>query len=144
MVVVLGSNIRLRQGLVLGPSTALCRPFLKHCNLTNKAIGTIWRALSKPFRRRQGPYSRPLLLYVGTPSAFAPALEYRLRVHGVAKPALMDVPIYFWYTIILLYMLVCHILLPLRFGRLSVLSLYKEDYLQIFKCLFFWLHGCWG
>ena len=28
-------------GLVLGPSTALYKPFLKHCNLTNKAVGTI-------------------------------------------------------------------------------------------------------
>ena len=33
-------------GLVLGPCTALCRLFLKHCTLTNKAVGTIWRALS--------------------------------------------------------------------------------------------------
>ena len=32
--------------LVFGPSTALYRPFLKHCTLTNKAVGTIcdgWR-----------------------------------------------------------------------------------------------------
>ena len=29
---------------------------------------------------------------------------------------------------------------PLRFGWLLVLSLYKEDYLQIFKCVYFWLH----
>ena len=35
-------------GLVLGTSTALHKPFLKHCTLTNKAVGTIWRALSKP------------------------------------------------------------------------------------------------
>ena len=35
-------------GLVLGHCTALYRPFLKHCTLTNKAAGTIWRALSKP------------------------------------------------------------------------------------------------
>ena len=34
-------------GLELGPFTALYRPFLKHCTLTNKALGTIWRALSK-------------------------------------------------------------------------------------------------
>ena len=25
---------------------------------------------------------------------------------------------------------------------LLVLSHYKEDYLQIFKCVFFWLQGC--
>ena len=28
-------------GIVLGPSTALYEPFLKHCTLTNKAVGTI-------------------------------------------------------------------------------------------------------
>ena len=28
-------------GLVLGPSTALYEPFLEHCTLTNKAVGTI-------------------------------------------------------------------------------------------------------
>ena len=28
-------------GLVLGPSTALYRPFLKHRTLTNKTVGTI-------------------------------------------------------------------------------------------------------
>ena len=28
-------------GLVLGPCTSLYRPFLKHCTLTNKAVGTI-------------------------------------------------------------------------------------------------------
>ena len=47
-------------GLVLGPFTALYRSFLKRCTLTNKAVGTIWRALSKPPQRRQGPDPRPL------------------------------------------------------------------------------------
>ena len=32
-------------GFVLGPPTALYRLFLKHCTLTNKAVGTIWRTL---------------------------------------------------------------------------------------------------
>ena len=49
-------------GFVLGPSTAVYRPFLKHCTLTNKAVGTIWRALSKPPQRRQCPDIRPLWL----------------------------------------------------------------------------------
>ena len=35
-------------GLELGPFTVLYRPFLKHRTLTNKVVGTIWRALSKP------------------------------------------------------------------------------------------------
>ena len=57
------------KGLVLGPSTALYRPFLKHCTLTNKAVGIIWQALSKPPQRRQGPDLRPLWLLVRTHSA---------------------------------------------------------------------------
>ena len=93
-------------GLVLGPFTALYRSFLKRCTLTNKAVGTIWRALSKPPQRRQGPDPRPLWLLVGTPSTFGPELAYRLRV---AQPTLMDVARYFWYTLILLYMIVYYI-----------------------------------
>ena len=42
-------------GLVLGPSTALYRSLLRRCTLTNKAVGTIWRALSKPPQRTHGP-----------------------------------------------------------------------------------------
>ena len=34
--------------LVFGPSTALYIPFLMHSTLTNKALGTIWGALSQP------------------------------------------------------------------------------------------------
>ena len=33
--------IKRALSLVFGPSTALYRPFLKHCTLTNKAVGTI-------------------------------------------------------------------------------------------------------
>ena len=93
-------------GLVLGPFTALYRIFLKRCTLTNKAVGTIWRALFKPPQRRQGPDLRPVWLLVGTPSAFGPELAYILCD---AQPTLLDVPRYFWYTIILLYMFVYHI-----------------------------------
>ena len=60
-------------GLVFGPSTALCRYFLKHCTLTNKTVGTIWRDLSKPPQRRQGPDHRFLLLLVGTLLVLGPA-----------------------------------------------------------------------
>ena len=35
----------------------------------NKAVGTIWRDLSKPLQRRQGPDPDPLWLLVRTPSA---------------------------------------------------------------------------
>ena len=92
-------------GLVLGPFKTLYRSFLKRCTLTNKAVGTIWRALSKPPQRRQGPDPRPLWLLVGTPSAFGPELAYRLRV---AQPTLMDVPIVSIYFYITIYVCVPH------------------------------------
>ena len=76
------------------------RSFLTRCTLTNKAVGTIWRALSQPPQRRQGPDPRPFWLPVGT-SAFGPELACRLPV---AHPTLMDVPIYFN---IMLYHYIC-------------------------------------
>ena len=69
-------------GLVLGPSTALYRSFLEHCTLTNKAVGTIWRDLSKPPQRRQGPDTRPLWLLVGTPLVLGPELASRRAEHS--------------------------------------------------------------
>ena len=78
-------------GLMLGPCTALCRLFLKHCTLTNKAVGTIWRALSKPPQRRQGPDLRPLWLLVGTPSAIRPELAFSRAEHSLPYS---DVTIY--------------------------------------------------
>ena len=64
-------------GLVFGPSTVLCRSFLKYCDLTNKVVGTIWRDLSKPPQKRQGPDPRPLWLLFGTPQWLG-----RQRGHG--------------------------------------------------------------
>ena len=52
--------IMLHIGLVFGPYPTLNRRFLKRCTLTNKAAGTIWWALSKPLKRRQGPDLHPL------------------------------------------------------------------------------------
>ena len=69
-------------GIVIGPSTALYEPFLKHCTLTNKAVGTIWRALSKSSQRRQGPDLCPLWLLVGTPSAIRPELAFSQAEHS--------------------------------------------------------------
>ena len=84
--------IERTKGLVLGPFTALYRAFLKRCTLTNKALGTIWRALSKPHQKRQGPDPRPLWLLVRTPSAFGHEPAYRLHV---AQPTLMKGPFIF-------------------------------------------------
>ena len=69
-------------GLVLGPSTSLYEPFLKHYTLTKKALGTIWRALSKPPQRRQGPDICPLWLLVGTPSVIIPELSVSRAEHS--------------------------------------------------------------
>ena len=92
-------------GLVFGPFTALYEPFLKHCTLTNKAVGTIWRALSKPPQRRQGPDLCPLWLLVGTPSAIIPELafsraEYSRPYTDVAK-YIFD--IYYLLTMLFVY-----------------------------------------
>ena len=129
-------------GLVLGPSTALYEPFLKHCTLTNKAVGTIWRALSKPPQRRQDPDLCPLWLLVGTPSAIRPELAFSRAEHS--RPYL-DVAKYIFDIKYLLTMLCVYwFLWPLRLVWLLVCCLYKEVYLQIFKCVSFWLHGCCG
>ena len=89
-------------GLVLGPCTTLCRLFLKHCTLTNKAVGTIWRALSKPPQRQQGPDLRPLWLLVGTPSAIRPDLAFSRAEHSLPYS---DVTIYIFAILYLSSML---------------------------------------
>ena len=70
-------------GLVFGPSTTLYRTFLNHWTLNNKAMGTIWQALSKPPQRRQGPDLHLLWLLVGTPSATWPKLASRRADRGL-------------------------------------------------------------
>ena len=134
--------IERTTGLVLGPSTALYIPFLMHCTLTNKAVGTIWRALSKPPQRRQGPDLRPLWLLVGTPSAIRPELASRRAEHSLPYS---DVTIHIfaiWYLSSMLYVYL--FLWPLRSGWLLVCSLYKEIYLQMLKRVSLRLHGCCG
>ena len=114
---------------VLGPSTALYGPFLKHCTLTNKALGTIWPALSKPPQRRQGPDLRPLWLLVGTPSAIRPELAFSLAEQSLHY---WDVTIYIFAILYLSSILyVYRFLWPLRVEWLLVCCLYKEAYLQI-------------
>ena len=88
-------------GLVLGPDTALCRPFLKHCTLTNKVVGTIWQDLSKPPQRRQGPDFRSLLLLVGTVSAIRSELASKWAEHSLPDP---NVTVYlFWFVTFITY-----------------------------------------
>ena len=116
-------------GLVLGPCTALYIPFLRHCTLTNNAVWTIWRALSKPPQRRQGPDLRPLWLFVGTPSAIRPELAFSRAEHSLPYS---DVTIYIYifdisYLSSMLY--VYRFLWPLRLEWLLVCCLFKEVYL---------------
>ena len=86
---------------MIGPSTALYRSFLTHCTLTDKAMGTMWRDLSKPPQRRQGPDPRPVWLVVGTPLILGPALASRRAEHSHSGGCL----IYFWYTVFILNLL---------------------------------------
>ena len=131
-------------GIVLGPSTTLYRPFLKHCALTNKAVGTIWRALSKPPHRRQGPDRRPLWLLVGTPSAIRPELASRRAEHSLSYSV---VTIYIFdisYVLPILY--VYRFLWPLRLGWLLVCCLYREDFFYKFSivCSFDYTAVAWS
>ena len=106
--------------IVLGPSTALHRPFIERCALTNKAVGTMWRVLSKPPQRRQGPEPRPLWLLVGTPSALGHELASRWAPHSLLLRVQLDI------------------------------SKYITEYFDPLKCLstgFFYLFaliGCWS
>ena len=123
--------IELFCSVVCVVTLPLYRPFLKHCTLTNKAVGTIWRALSKPPQRRQGPDLRPLWLLVGTPSAIRPELAFSRAEHSLPYS---DVTIYIFAISYLSSMLyVYRFLWPLRLGWLLVWCLYKEVYLQIFN-----------
>ena len=85
---------------------------------------------------------RPLWLLVGTPSAIRPELAFSRTEHSLPYS---DITIYFFTISYLSSMLyVYRFLWPLRLGWLLVWCLYKEVYLQIFKRVSFWLHGCWG
>ena len=84
-------------GLVFGPSTALYRSFLKDCTLTNKAVGTIRRDLSKPLQRIQGRDPRPLWLLVGTPLVLGPELASRQRIIAYSDGCLYIFLIYCFY-----------------------------------------------
>ena len=117
-------SIERTISLVLGPFTALYRSFLAQRTLTNRAMGTIWRDLSKPPQRRQGIDPRPLWLLVGTPLISLP--------DGQSIPTLADVFIYFWYTVFIILHVCVIFLWPLRFSWLLVLGLYKEDIIYTF------------
>ena len=101
---------------VLGPSTALYRSFLKHCTLTNKTVGTIWREISKLQQGIQGPGPRSLWLLVGTPLVFGPELASTWADHSLL----------WWMSLYIFDILLSHLtclcnkflicLWPFRFG----------------------------
>ena len=83
-----------------------------------------------------------LWLLVGTPSTIRPGLAFSRVEHSLPYS---DVTIYIFTILYLSYMLYVYwFLLPLRLGWLLVCCLYKEVYLQFFKRVSFWLHGCCG
>ena len=95
-----------------------------------------------PPQRRQGPDLCPLWLLVGTPSAIIPELAFSRAEHSrpYSDVAKYIFDIYYLLTMLFVYWF----LLPLCLVWLLVCCLYKEVYLQIFKCVSFWLHGCCG
>ena len=115
-------------------STALYRSLLKHCTLTNKAVGTIWRALSKSLKKRKGHDPLPLWLLVGTLLVLGPGFASR----RVENNLLLRMSFYIFD--ILFYHLTClwNNLWSLRFSWMLVLGLYNEDCLQRTYNDFFW------
>ena len=98
--------------------------------------------LSKPPQRRQGPDLCPLWLLVGTPSAIIPELAFSRAEHNQPYSDVAKYIFDIYYSLTMLF--VYWFLLPLRLVWLLVCCLYKEVYLQIFKCVSFWLHDCCG
>ena len=100
------------------------------------------KGLVKPPQRRQGPDLCPLWFLVGT--SFGQHTWARFQPGGAIRPY-SDVAKYIFDIYYLLTMLFVYwFLWPLRLVWLLVCCLYKEVYLQIFKCVSFWLHGCCG
>ena len=123
-------------------TTALYRSFLKHCTLTNKAVGTIWRDLSKPPQRRQGLDPRPLWLLVGTPLVLGPELASRRAEHSL----LWRMSLYIFDK--LFYILTC--LGNNLYGLSALVGCWSSAFIRrinynfFFKCVSFWLHGFCG
>ena len=92
--------------------------------------------MSKPPQRRQCPNLCPLWSLVGNPSAIIPELAFSRRINSDVAKYIFDK--YYLLTKLFVYWF----LWPLRLVWLLVWCLYKEVYLQIFKCVSFWLHDC--
>ena len=83
MQMTLNSDVRKNNIFADGTCTITKICDISHVVLlTNKAVGTIWRALSKPPQRRHGPDLCPLWLLVGTPSAIRHELAFSRAEHS--------------------------------------------------------------
>ena len=82
----------------------MCRFFLKHCTLTNKAVGTTRRALSKHPHICDKARACLLWLIIGNPTTFGPSPVYKLRG---TQSALADVTWYFELLVILISTNIC-------------------------------------
>ena len=90
-------------GLVFGPSTALYRPFLKHCTLTNTLRRGLYdRPCPKLLRGDKILFFNHLWLLAETPSAIRPELASRRVEHS---PLYSDVTIFIFDFLYLLPML---------------------------------------
>ena len=128
----------------------LCLALLQPCTNLSYSIA-LW--LKRWWRLYDGPCPNllwgdrvlifvPLWLLVGAPSAIIPELAFSRAEHS--RPY-SDVAKYIFDIYYLLIMLFVYCFLwPLRVVWLLVCCLYKEVYLQVFKCVSFWSHGCCG
>ena len=111
-------------------STALNKFFLDRCTLTNKAVRTIWRVLSKPLQMRHDPDPRPLWLLIGIPSAIVQfwrstcSLHWRMSLDIFDNLFLSPKMFVYWF------------LWPIGFGWLLDLAFYQDDYFFFNMCPF--------
>ena len=128
-------TIEMTLDLVLGLSTALYRPFLKHCTLTRR-----WGLYDGPCPNFRGDRSWSFV----SQDSFSHQTWGCLRTGGAQPtPIRMSLTMFVIYNIYYLCCL-CIDLYDLSAVWLLVCCLYNEVYLQMFKCVSFWLHGCCG
>ena len=126
--------------LVLGLSTALYRLF-KHCTLTNKAVGSKWRAFSKPLQMLHGIGPSPKIV---SRDSFSLSTWACLQISSAVYFSGCRFIFLIYYIFLTYYR--CMFVLGFYYGSAwkgcSPLVPYKEDFLQFFKCVALSLHNC--
>ena len=125
-------------GIVLGPFTSLCKSFLKRCTLINKAVGTIWQALSKPCPKESWS-SSPLIV---RRDSFSPLTWTRVQTAPGTS-------YFIWcrYIFLIYYYITVHVCDPHANDLSTWLAVGPQSLcggLFIIKCVSFWLHGFCG